>query len=243
MRIRRGDCSALGDGASWRWREGRRTTTRLTGAGGPRRSASTKSKIFAIKLSPSTTMRGRRRTSTPSGNASGSGFAPRRERLISLGRDRHATRLADPVRRSRPDDHDRLRAVRPARALQVEGLIASMALTLRCPTCWRRSPIVQRRARSRYMTAAARVTTGTTGLEPSFIEGVLFLREPGGGRLAGFRPRANSSSLAPASAGSPRRRPRPQARPAQRSLLCGARCVERRGRSCGSVRAERNARA
>jgi hypothetical protein len=69
-----------------------------------------------------------------------------------------------------------------------------------------------------------------------------FLCDPGGGRLAGFRPRANWSSLAPASPGRPPR-PRPQAALARRNPVCEATCAGRRGRSSGSVPAPQNARA
>jgi hypothetical protein len=67
-------------------------------------------------------------------------------------------------------------------------------------------------------------------------------RHPGGARLVGFSPRANWSSLAPASAGG-RPWPRPQAALARRNLVCGATCAGRRGRSSGWVPAPQNARA
>ena len=67
-------------------------------------------------------------------------------------------------------------------------------------------------------------------------------RHPGGARLVGFSPRANWSSLAPASAGG-RPWPRPQAALARRNLVCGATCAGRRGRSYGWVPAPQNARA
>jgi hypothetical protein len=61
-----------------------------------------------------------------------------------------------------------------------------------------------------------------------------FSCDPGGGHLAGFRPCANSWSLAPASAGGPPW-PRPQAALARRNPVCEASCVGRRGRSSGWV--------